>query len=835
MTQSEIVIGLNSSEAKRRLARYGYNELTEASNGKSMLSLIFKVIKEPMFLLLIFCGSLYMILGDYQEGFILLCSIFLIITITIVQHHKTEKALAELKKLNVFKVIVIRNQKHVEIPARELVPGDCVCLNEGQRIPADGFIIQGDGFFVDESILTGESMHLFKSFENENKLFCGCLIVRGDGIMEVTSTGMATEIGKIGKSLSSISSELSPLQIQLRKLIEKLSIVAVAICLLIVAAYYFNSTGFVQSVLNGLTAAMAILPEEFPVVLTVFTILGSWKLSKSNVLTRNRNAIETLGSTTVICTDKTGTITQNKMVLSDVYSQQSWIKTEKNKSVVASAFNLINAAIHASSPNSKDPMDQAIVNAQPPIKVNSEEKKYISTPELKHHKMLISRCYATNDNSGIEIFCKGAPEELIKICELSAIEKQAIIHAIDEMALQGKRIIGVARGIVQFKKIAELQEINNLIFLGLMSFEDPIRNGVQNSIHICQSAGIKILLMTGDYPQTAKFVANKIGLKCINNEQLITGLEIDSLSDQALKQKLSGLSVIARVKPEQKLRIIQLLKQKGEIVAMTGDGVNDAPALKAADIGIAMGQKGTDVAREAASLVLLDDNFSSIVRGITLGRRISDNLHKAFSYILSIHVPIVGLAIIPAIIHELPILLMPLHIVLLELFIDPTSSVAFESQKNEEGIMERKPKTPEDLFFGWKAIIASVGKGLLLLLMVILVYLFSHNEGHSDQENRTITFSALILGNIALVANSLTNDHFRFFSNFKENKYAQLILFIALSVLILILSFPKIGHIFSLENPGYFHLIPSILGAIALYFFYEMIKWKRNKLLYAQQ
>jgi len=334
LTQSEIVIGLNSSEAKRRLARYGYNELTEASNGKSMLSLIFKVIKEPMFLLLIFCGSLYMILGDYQEGFILLCSIFLIITITIVQHHKTEKALAELKKLNVFKVMVIRNQKHVEIPARELVPGDCVCLNEGQRIPADGLIIQSDGFFVDESILTGESMHLFKSFENENKLFCGCLIVRGDGIMEVTSTGMATEIGKIGKSLSSISSELSPLQIQLRKLIEKLSIVAVAICLLIVAAYYFNSTGFVQSVLNGLTAAMAILPEEFPVVLTVFTILGSWKLSKSNVLTRNRNAIETLGSTTVICTDKTGTITQNKMVLSDVYSQQSWIKIEKKKSMI---------------------------------------------------------------------------------------------------------------------------------------------------------------------------------------------------------------------------------------------------------------------------------------------------------------------------------------------------------------------------------------------------------------------------------------------------------------------------------------------------------------------
>ena len=820
--------GLRSAEVNSKLIEFGYNELS-TSRPKTILRIALEVIKEPMFLLLISCGLLYMILGDYKEGIILVSTILIIISITFFQYRKTEKALEALKKLSSPRALVRRDGIEIRVPGREVVPGDIVIINEGDRIPADGKIIESINLQIDESIITGESLPVDKSvLLDTNQLLSGTLVTKGRCIMLVERTGEKTQFGKIGKSLQTISEEQTPLQQEMKKLIRSLGIIGVLISIVVVALFYFTRGNLVQSILNGLAAAMAILPEEFPVILTVFLALGAWRLSKKNVLTRKPSAIETLGSATVLCSDKTGTITQNKMMVSCIYDGSKTIKKQDFTQYQKDISEIINISYLACSPESIDPMEQAISNANKEINDFHHELDFVYEYGFSHELLAMTRVYKDQKSGELVLATKGAPETILSLCNLDSLAQLKYANQVIEIAKKGLRVIAIATAKTKLynNELPENQSSLNFQFCGLIGLEDPIRPEVPAAIEECRKAGIRVILITGDYPETAKNIGDQIGL---SNCDLLTGKQLDQLSDEELKFKIETISILARVKPEQKLRIVQALKSNNEIVAMTGDGVNDAPALKAAHIGVAMGNKGTDVAREASSLVLLDDNFASIVSAIRMGRKIFDNLQKAMSYVLAIHIPIIGLALLPAFYESLPLILMPLHIVFMELIIDPVSSVAFESEEEEKGIMDRPPRNPSESFFGSKRIFTSMLQGLLLLVMVLIVFFISKEEGHSEDETRAITYSALIIGNIFLTLTKISTTRSFLNTLMSKNWQSKIILIVAVFFLSLILFIPGLSKLFNMDFPGFYHILISVLGAIIMLIILEIIKFIQLK------
>jgi Ca2+-transporting ATPase len=823
--------GLKTSEVAARLTKFGYNELP-SSKPKSIWLIGVDVMKEPMFLLLIGCAVLYMIVGDYREGIIMLCSISIIIFITFYQYQKTEKALEALKKLASPRALVIRDGEEIKISSRELVPDDILILNEGDRISADAVLIDSLNLTVNESMLTGESIAVSKvvsigGSESTGLVFSGTLIEQGKGKAKVIATGINTQFGKIGASLQSIEQSKTRLQAEMKILIRNLFIAGGFISVAVVLAFYFTRGNFVQSLLNGLAAAMAILPEEFPVVLTIFLALGAWRLSRKNVLTRNPSAIETLGSATTLCSDKTGTITKNKMEVAAVYNgsetflKKLFLVNEKQIEFI------INTAFYASQEDSIDSMEKAIGNAFENLVLSDRtDYKLIKEYPLSKELLAMTRVLKNEKDSKVNVNTKGAPEVIFKLCKLDETEKEKHTNALNKMAENGYRVIAVANAVHSDMNLPENQNGFSFKFLGLIGFEDPIREEVPQAIVECKEAGIKVIMITGDYPATARSIASQIKLE---NSGLLTGEDLNKMSDEELRIKINTTTIFARVVPEQKLRIVKALKANNEIVAMTGDGVNDAPALKAADIGIAMGNKGTDVAREASSLVLLDDNFASIVSAIRSGRRIFDNLQKAMSYILAIHIPIIGLTLIPAFIPSLPLLLMPLHIIFMELIIDPVCSIAFESEQEEKNIMKRQPRKPDEQFFGKSKILSSVFQGLLLLAMVIIVYFSSVNEGHTDGEVRAIAFTSLIMGNVFLIITNLSKTR-SFLAVIKEKNLAVIIILTAaITMLILVISIPILQQTFSFEFPGYKHFLSSFIGASSILFIFEGIKFYNAK------
>jgi Ca2+-transporting ATPase len=825
---NNIKYGLRSAEINSKLIEFGYNELS-TSRPKTILRIALEVIKEPMFLLLISCGLLYIILGDYKEGIILISTIFIIISITFFQHRKTEKALEALKKLSSPRALVIRDGIEIRIPGREVVPGDIVIINEGDRVPADGEIIESLNLQIDESIITGESLPVDKSILIGNKqLLSGTLVTKGRGVMLVEQTGQQTQFGKIGESLEAISEEQTPLQQEMKKLIRRLGIIGILISIVVVALFYFTRGNLIQSILNGLAAAMAILPEEFPVILTVFLALGAWRLSKKNVLTRKPSAIETLGSATVLCSDKTGTITQNKMIVSCIYDGVKTIKKQDFKHNQKDISEIITISNLACSPKSIDPMEKAIEIANKEINQNQSNLEFVYEYAFSHEFLAMTRVYKDQISGELILATKGAPETILSLCSLDSQTELKYAEEVIQIAKKGLRVLAIATAKTKLSnnKLPKDQSALNFQICGLIGLEDPIRPEVPAAIEECKKAGIRVILITGDYPETAKNIGEQIGL---SNSGLLTGDQLDQLSDEELKSKIETISILARVKPQQKLRIVQALKSNNEIVAMTGDGVNDAPALKAAHIGVAMGNKGTDVAREASSLVLLDDNFASIVSAIRMGRKIFDNLQKAMSYVLAIHIPIIGLALFPAFYESFPLLLMPLHIVFMELIIDPVSSVAFESEEEEKGIMDRPPRNPSESFFGSKRIFTSMLQGLLLLVMVLIVFFISKKEGHSEDETRAITYSALITGNIFLTLTKISTTRSFLNTLLSKNWQSKIILVVALFFLSLILFIPGISKLFNMSFPGFYHISVSVLGAIIMLIILEIIKFIQLK------
>lgn len=835
--QAEKLKGLTQQEVNEKLASEGYNELP-SSKPKSVFQIALGVVKEPMFLLLVACGTLYLLLGDVQEGLMLLSFVFVVMGIEFFQEKKTEKALDALKDLASPRALVIRDGETIRIAGRDVVTDDIVVLQEGDRVPADAVVLSCINLSADESLLTGEPVPVSKREWKEGDtaftpggddlpvVYSGSMIVQGNGVVRVVATALNTEIGKIGKALQSVKDEPTQLKREMGTLVKRLAIIGVVLCVLVVVIYTFTRADLLNGFLAGITLAMAMLPEEFPVVLTIFMALGAWRMSKKNVLTRHPAAVETLGSATVLCTDKTGTLTQNKMTVTCLYNGNDFTDIVSGETFTDPFHEIIEYGILSSQTNPFDPMEKAIINIGDQYLQNSEhihadwvmEKEYALSKEL----LAMSRVFSNTGTKEQVIATKGAPEAIFDLCHLDQKSIGKYEKAVSDMASRGLRVLGVARAKIPQGELPAIQHDFDFEFLGLIGLSDPIRENVPLAVAECYKAGIRVVMITGDYPVTATNIGREIGIQ--NPELFITGSELEQLSEDELCKRIGNVNIFARVVPEQKLKIVNALKKNNEIVAMTGDGVNDAPALKAANIGIAMGEKGTDVAREASSLVLMDDNFSSIVGAVRMGRKIFDNLQKALAYIFAIHVPIAGLSLIPVFFADMPLILWPVHIVFLELIIDPACSIIFEAEKEEKNVMSRPPKDINEPFFGAKKILLSCSQGIGILFICLLVYLVGLKMGYSASGVRTLTFVTLIISNIAVILSNRSWTSNIFTILFTPNKAVKWVVGGAVFFLMLILNIPFLLDLFQFERMGWLELLVCTAAGFSSIVWFEVYK-----------
>ena len=758
-------IGLTGEDASVRLARDGYNELPSAQP-RSVLAIAWEVLREPMFLLLIAASTIYLVLGDLREAMVLFGSVFVVMGITFYQERKTERALEALRELASPRAQVLRDGEWQSVPGREVVVGDLVLVKEGDRVPADAVLLSADNLMSDESLLTGESVPVRKRADDAQQawarpggdelpfVYSGTLLTGGQGVARVVATGLQTEIGKIGKALQTLVPELSSIQRETRRAVLIFAVIGVALCVLVTVLYGLARGDWLNGLLAGITLAMANLPEEFPVVLTVFLAIGSWRIAQKGVLTRRAPAIETLGATTVLCVDKTGTLTQNRMAVRRLWA--SGKEVDLQASDAALLPDLIEFGVLASEREPFDPMERAYHRLAQERAPGVIEK--LSTRTLAHsyplspEQLSVAYVWQAQDGS-VQVAAKGAPEAIVQLCTLEPQERAAIKAQVATMAADGLRVLALASGTLPPAHGSPIQWPRNqselrLQFLGLTGLADPIRATVPEALRDCYNAGIRTVMVTGDYAGTAQAIARQIGLA--HSETVVTGPELDAMSDAQLRECAAQVNIFARVVPEQKLRLVQALKANGEIVAMTGDGVNDAPALKAAHIGVAMGKRGSDVAREAASLVLLEDDFTSMVEAVKLGRRIFDNIQKAMCYIVAVHVPTAGMALLP-LLFGWPLVLYPVHIVFLEFVIDPACSIAFEAEPAEQDVMRRPPRpVASRLFDGWM-VAASVMQGLGILVAVTLLYAMVLANGTPEPQARAMAFATIVLGNVGLI------------------------------------------------------------------------------------
>lgn len=737
--------GLTNNEVVISREKNGSN-IQQQRKKESLIKKILNIFKEPMFLLLIIAASVYFIVGEYADGITMLIFVLAVCTIEFIQEAKTDKALEELNKLSSLNVKVIRNGKKEIINSEEIVVGDIVILEEGDRVPADGKILYTQSLGINESSLTGESEIVYKNKEEDlknhfklNMCYSGTDVVNGLGIIEVTSVGKNTEFGLIGQSLNNIKKEKTPLEKQINKLVFICTIVSITVFILTIIINYINhpeltpTKRIVDSLLAGITIAMATIPEEIPVILTVFLAMGSWSLTKKNTLTKNMKAIETLGTVNVLCTDKTGTITENKMIVEEIYTNsETFIKT-----------------LYQSCPQvAYDPMEIALKKyCQENEKTNtgSITKEYPFKAETK----MMGQIWNNK-----ELCVKGAYENVLPLCNLDKENYKQVKSKINEYSKEGYRVLAIAKN-DNLKNIPNSLTEAKLTFEGLVALYDPPRKGVNESLEECYSAGIRVIMITGDNGETAASIAKKINLN--NYDEVITGLELEAMSDDELFERVKTTNIFARVYPNHKMRIVNALQRNNLIVAMTGDGVNDAPALKKANIGIAMGQRGTNVAKESADIILLDDNFNTIVKAIEKGRSIYKNIQTAISYVIAIHIPLALLSLFVPI-FNLPTLLLPIHVMLLELLIDPTSSIIFQRIKPSLNIMSEKPRNIDEPILNLKTTIKSISQGILIFIVTFITYLYLIKNNIDTKLSITITYSILVLS-IILIAYQLKSNN----------------------------------------------------------------------------
>ena len=752
--------GLSSTEASERLRRFGKNELS-SKEGQSFWRTLRSVLTEPMLILLLACGTLYLVLGDRGEAGLLFTFVLLVIAITLWQERRTERAVAALRSMQSPRALVRRDGREQTIHASEVVPGDLLCLSEGVRVAADALLRHGQNVVCDESLLTGESVPVRKQPNPEKpaearpggddlpQLFMGTMVVGGSGLAEVTATGPTTEVGKIGKALSEIVPPKTPLDLEMKRLVRGIATIGLVLCVLVVLLRGLVYHQWVQGLLSGLAMAMSVLPEELPMILTVFMSLGAWRIAHHNVLLRRPGVIEALGAATVLCSDKTGTLTQNRMTVERVVCDGvEHLVAALRAPVSAALHKLLEAARLASQASPSDPMELALVRVlnDVAISVDGVLPSFRREDPLAPTLLAVTRAYVESTGEHT-LYCKGAPEAVIELCRLPDDKRQALLGQAESLANAGLRVlaVGIARaGAVLPDSPQEVQ----FELCGLLSFLDPLRPEVPQAVAECHRAGVRVLMITGDYPATALAIAAQAGLDVAGG--VLSGSEMAQLSDEALRARVAQVSVFARMVPQQKLRLVQALKDLGGIVAMTGDGVNDAPALKAAHIGISMGKRGTDVAREASALVLADDNFASIVAAMRLGRRIFDNLRKAVAYTFAVHVPIAGLSLLSPLLGW-PLLLLPSHIAVLEMIIDPSCGLIFEGTEAGPHIMERPPRPlGQPMVTGW-VLFLSLLQGAMVLGGCVFAYYFAARLGYSAERLRAMVFSTLVFANLGLI------------------------------------------------------------------------------------
>ena len=757
--------GLTPQQAAERLAAEGYNELP-ATQPHGVLTIALNVLREPMFLLLIACGSVYLLLGDRGEALMLLGFVFVIIAISFFQTRKTERALEALRDLSSPRALVIRAGAPQRITGREVVVGDLLVLAEGDRVAADAVLVSGMSLSVDESLLTGEAAPVRKTpvdtppglmgkpgGDDLPFLFSGTLVVQGKGTAIVLATGQNTALGAIGKALGRVETEPTQIQRETAVIVKWAAWVGLILSLIAAVVYGLTRGDWLGGLLVGITFAMAVLPEELPVVMTIFLGLGAWRIAQKQVLTRHIPAVEMLGAATVLCTDKTGTLTQNRMALTDLFAKQRPFELAAlaGSSLPEDFHELLEFAMLASHRDPFDPMEQAIHQTTQQTLQGTEhihqDWTLVDEYPLSHDLLAMSRVWRSPDSAHYVIAAKGSPEAILDLCHLDQTRSRALTAEVQLLAERGLRVLGVAKAAFSESSLPAIQHDFDFEFLGLLGLSDPIRPAVPAAIEQSHAAGMRVIMITGDYPATALNIARQVG---IPTDGVITGAELDAMGEVALQRRLQQVNVFCRTVPEQKLRLVNALKANGEIVAMTGDGVNDAPALKAAHIGIAMGERGTDVAREAADLVLLNDDFSSIVAAVKLGRRIFDNLKKAITFVIGVHLPIIGMSLIPVAMGW-PLMLMPVHILFLQLIIDPACSIVFEAEPDEVDSMRRPPRPPGTVLFDRPTLLLGLLQGGLVLAALLALYAGALYLGRGADEARALGFSAMIIASLGLI------------------------------------------------------------------------------------
>ncbi len=838
MTKELPINGLSEKQVAENLKRYGYNEIPSQKK-RSIFAIFFSVVKEPMLLLLIGSGLVYLFLGETNDALMLLSFVLVVIGITFYQERKTERTLEALRDLSSPRALVIRDGIQKRIAGRQVVKDDIIILNEGDRVPADAVLLSCSNLTIDESLLTGESVAVRKSEENNQNIinrpggddlpfiYSGTLVVQGRGCARVSSIGINTEMGKIGKALQGIKEEDTLLQKEIRKIVRNFSIAGGILCLLVTVIYGLTRGNWLNGILSGLTLSMAMLPEEFPVVLIIFLTLGAWRISKSQVLTRRTPAIETLGAATVLCTDKTGTLTLNAMRLTAlcVKGVHHDIDIKKYTRLPENLHDLMEHGILASQKDPFDPIEKEVKILGELYLSGSEHIhnnwKIIKEYPLSKKLLALSHVWESPDKQNYIIATKGSPEAVADLCHFNQEQYAQLNKCVEEMACRGLRVLGVAKALFKKKELPDGQHDFIFEFVGLLGFTDPVRPEVAFSVREAHEAGIRVIMITGDYPGTAINIAKEIGLN--NPESYITGSQLEIMDYALLREKIKTINIFARVVPEQKLLIVNALKANGEIVAMTGDGVNDATALKSANIGIAMGERGTDVAREASALVLLNDDFSSIVQAVKLGRRIFDNLKKAIAYIFAIHVPIAGMSFFP-VLFNLPILLLPAHIAFLELIIDPACSTVFEACPDEKNIMKRPPRNLREPLFSKKSFIFSLLQGLGILTVVFLVFILALFFKKDELQARTLSFVTLVFANLMLITTNLSWSKNLAVIVRSKNKALWLVAAVAISALFLVIYVPALRNLFHFSLLSAMDLSVALLSGIISLLWFEGVK-----------
>lgn len=782
--------GLSEREAALLLSKFGLNELPAEKKG-SLFDSAVKVVREPMILLLILAGVISFVLAERVDGMLLISTVFIIIGISLFQERRTETALSALRSLSAPQALVIRSGKRIRIPTKEVVPGDLIQLLEGDRVPADAEIIDLKYLVLDESLLTGESVPVTKNLGDQ--VFTGTLVVRGHGIAIVRTTGKSTELGRIGSSLSGMKEQLTRLQLSISRIVKGIGIGALLTVTFVIAVYGVTRGNWLEGALAGIAVAMALIPEELPVILTIFMTLGAWRMTKVGVIVRRTATIEALGSVTVLCVDKTGTLTKNEMKIEELklLNGDTW---NASSAINPEFEELISIGSLATPTVAFDPMDLAFKT----LETSNRLASYKSLSEIPLSKERLIYTHVWQKENRVIVAAKGAPEHIARICGLSENQLNSFHDLVATSASHGFRVIAVAKmelseSEFRTKKIDEI----GLQFLGFSLLRDPIRDGVPDAINLCRAAGIRTIMITGDHPATAIAVANEIG---IPSSSFMTGEILSQASDSDLREKVKSVSIFARVTHDHKLRLINALKTNGEIVGMTGDGINDAPALRAADIGIAMGGRGTDVAREASDMIITDDNFVSIVSGIKRGRTIFSNIKKAIIYVIAIHVPIFGMAIIPILNPLWPLVFLPALIAFHEIVIDPAASIVYEVEQSDPEIMNQKPRAATASLISRLDFLYSVLQGLSVFALVAIIYFVSLGNGSSDNRVRSLTFGTLLISNVILIMINRSRDLTIYRTVFKiKNVAAPWIALLAISILLILINVRVFREAFDLE------------------------------------